>query len=81
MEALTKDKLEQSIANENIRIDNCREVLMKLEREYEWLTNTYRNKADVLEARIAGLKQSISSGEKFLSECERQLVKLNQNEK
>lgn len=81
MEALTKDKLEQSIANENIRLDNCREVLQKWEREYEWITNNYRNKADVLEAKIAGLKQSISSGEKFLSECERQLVKLNQNEK
>lgn len=80
MEALTKDKLEQSIANENIRLDNCREVLQKWEREYEWITNNYRNNADVLEARIAGLKQSISSGEKFLSECESQLAKLNQNE-
>lgn len=32
---LDKNKTEQTIANEEARLDNCREVLDKLKKEYE----------------------------------------------
>jgi len=66
---LDKDKTEQSISNEQARIDICREKLDKLIKERD----RYKTETDLklLEYydKIEKLNRSIASGEQFVKEC------------
>lgn len=73
---LDKNKTESCIQNENIRLDNCREVLCKLKKEYESKRYKYMTKLSDIEDKITTLEASISSGEKFVSDCEKHLKEL-----
>lgn len=71
---LDKSKTEQSIANENIRLDNCRITLDKLEREYKHMCIKHENEELKLAEKIGNIKKSIDSGEKFIRECNEHLI-------
>ncbi len=66
---LDKDKTEQSISNEQARIDICKEKLDKLIKERD----RYKTEIDLklLEYynKIEKLNRSIDSGEQFIKEC------------
>lgn len=70
---LDKNKTEQSIANEQIRLDICREKLDKLIKERD----RYKEKTDIKLAEfyeeIGTLKMSIDAGEQFVQECKEHL--------
>ena len=71
---LDKNKTEQSIANEQIRLDNCYEVLECLEREYKAMCIKHENEELKLAQKIGNIKKSIESGEKFIRECNEHLI-------
>lgn len=66
---LDKSKTEQSISNELVRLDICREKLDKLIKE----RNRYKEETDIKLAefyeKIGTLKMSIDAGEEFVREC------------
>ena len=66
---LDKSKTEQSISNELVRLDICREKLDKLIKERD----RYKKETDIKLAefyeKIGILKMSIDAGEKFVREC------------
>ena len=66
---LDKSKTEQSIANEQIRLDICREKLDKLIKERD----RYKAETDLklweYYDKIEKLTKSIDSGEQFVREC------------
>lgn len=66
---LDKSKTEQSISNEQARLDHCRLVLEKTKKEYDQKRYEYRCKLANLEDKITALETSISSGEQFVREC------------
>ena len=66
---LDKNKTEQSIANEQIRLDICREKLDKLTQELERYKEETNNKLSKYYERIAEIQRSIDAGEKFVREC------------
>ena len=70
---LDKNKTEQSIANEQIRLDICREKLDKLIKERD----RYKEETDIKLAEfyeeIGTLKMSIDAGEEFVKECKEHL--------
>ena len=70
---LDQNKTEQSIANENARLDACREVLEKLKKEYEHKKYMFMVELSNLEDKITTLETSISSGEKFIEDCNNHL--------
>lgn len=70
---LDKSKTEQSISNEENRLVNCRELLEKLNKEYEAKRYEYRTNLANLEDKITELETSISSGEKFIEDCKEHL--------
>ena len=70
---LDKNKTEQSIANENARLDACREVLEKLNKEYNHMRVKHENEELKLAEKIGKIKKSIESGEKFINECKEHL--------
>lgn len=71
---LDKNKTEQSIANEQIRLDNCRIALDKLKAEYEQKRYHFIHVILAeMEDKILTLENSISSGEKFLNDCKEHL--------
>lgn len=70
---LDKNKTEQSIANENARLDVCREVLEKLNKEYNHMCVKHENEELKLAEKIGKIKKSIESGEKFINECKEHL--------
>lgn len=77
---LDKNKTEQSIANEEARLDICREILDNLKKEYEQRRCEYMTKLSVFEDKIATLEASIDSGEKFIEDCNEHLNKdFNEN--
>lgn len=72
---LDKNKTEQSIANEEARLDMCRETLDKLKNEYEQKRYEYMTKLSNFENNIAAIEASITSGEKFIEDCKEHLDK------
>ena len=70
---LDKSKTEQSIANEQIRLDICRENLDKLIKERD----RYKTETDLklweYYDKIEKLTRSIESGEQFVQECKEHL--------
>ena len=70
---LDKNKTEQSITNETARLDMCREVLEKLKKEYEHKKYMFMVELSNLEDKITTLETSISSGEKFIEDCNNHL--------
>lgn len=70
---LDKSKIEQSISNEENRLVNCRELLEKLNKEYEAKRYEYSTNLANLEDKITELETSISSGEKFIEDCKEHL--------
>lgn len=72
---LDKNKTDQSIVNEEARLDICRETLDKLKNEYERKRYEYMTKLSNIENKIATLESSIVSGEKFIEDCKEHLDK------
>ena len=70
---LDKNKTEQSIANETARLDTCREVLAKLNKEYNHMCVKQENEELKLAEKIGKIKKSIESGEKFVKDCQEHL--------
>ena len=70
---LDKSKTEQSISNEQARLDMCREKLDKLIKERD----RYKAETDIklweYYDKIEKLTRSIESGEKFVNECNEHL--------
>ena len=74
---LDKNKTEQCISNETVRLDNCKVILEKLERDYKHMCVKHENEELKLAERIGKIKRSIESGEKFLEDCKNHLKHLN----
>ena len=70
---LDKDKTEQSIINETARLNGCREVLNKLKKEYEHKKYMFMIELSNIEDKITALETSITSGEKFINDCQEHL--------
>ena len=70
---LDKSKTEQSIANEEIRLDHCHEEVVKLTNEVDRLRFNYEQKYNSLCERIDKIKKSIEGGEQFIEECKEHL--------
>lgn len=70
---LDKNKTEQSIANEQARLDGCRETLDKLKKEYEHKKYMFMVELSNIEDKITTLETSIVSGEKFVKDCQEHL--------
>lgn len=66
---LDKSKTEQSISNEQARLDMCREKLDKLIKERDRYTKEVSDKLDLMNENISKIQRSIESGEKFVQEC------------
>ena len=70
---LDNNKTEQSIVNETARLNTCREVLEKLNKEYNHMCVKHENEELKLAERIGKIKKSIESGEKFVKDCQEHL--------
>ncbi len=70
---LDKNKTEQCVVNETIRLDNCRVTLDKLKNEYNHKKYMYMIELSNMEDKITTLEDSIASGEKFLNDCNNHL--------
>ena len=70
---LDKSKTEQSITNETIRLENCRQSLNELKNEYEHKKYEYMIELSNIENDINTLETSIASGEKFIEDCKNHL--------
>ena len=70
---LDKSKTEQSITNETIRLENCRQSLNELKNEYERKKYEYMIELSNIENDINTLETSITSGEKFIEDCKNHL--------
>lgn len=74
---LDKNKTEQSIVNEEARLDMCREELDKLIKERDrYKIEADRKLAEYYE-KIGKIKLSINSGEHFVEECKKHLNNFN----
>ena len=70
---LDKNKTEQAISNEEIRLDQCRVKLQRLSDEYEKMKIRHLTLQGSLEDQITSIRLSIESGEKFIEECQAHL--------
>ena len=70
---LDKSKTEQSITNETIRLENCRQSLNELKNEYARKKYEYMIELSNIEDDITTLETSIASGEKFIKDCKNHL--------
>ena len=70
---LDQQKTEQSIANEKIRLDNCRQELDKTIISRERFAKEMNEKLRKYDEKILSLTNSIYSGEKFLEDCQNHL--------
>ena len=70
---LDNNKTEQSIVNETARLNTCREVLEKLNKEYNHMYVKHENEEFKLAEKIGNIKKSIESGEKFVKDCQEHL--------
>lgn len=66
---LDKNKTEQSIINEQARLDMCREKLDKLIQELERYKEETNNKLSNYYKEIANIEKSIELGEQFIAQC------------
>ena len=74
IEDLDKNKTEQSIVNESIRLDNCKKTLKKLRKEYEEKRYFFIHCVlSDIEDKISTLENSIESGEKYINKCKEHL--------
>lgn len=73
---LDQNKTEQSIVNENIRLDTCRVILEILKQEYDRVQNQYVEKIGKIMDQIKSIEYSIIEGEKFIKKCQTHLNKL-----
>ena len=71
---LDKEKTEQSIANEQARLDQCRETVERLKKEFRRmkLINT-KNETEILN-KIEDIERSIEEGENFVLKCNEHLI-------
>lgn len=70
---LDRAKTEQSIANEEIRLDHCHEEVMRLINEADMLRSNYEQRYQTLCERIDNIKKSIENGEEFIEKCKEHL--------
>ena len=70
---LDKNKIEQCISNESIRIDNCKITLEKLKKDYNHICIKHKNEELKLIEQIKKIEMLIESGEKFLENCKNHL--------
>lgn len=70
---LDKNKTEQCIANETIRLDNCKVTLDRLKNEWCDKQYEYMTKLGDMKRKIYELEDSITDGEKFIEECKNHL--------
>ena len=70
---LYKNKIEQCISNESIRIDNCKITLEKLKKDYNHICIKHKNEELKLIEQIKKIEMLIESGEKFLENCKNHL--------
>jgi hypothetical protein len=70
---LDKSKTEQSISNEQIRLDHCKIERSRLYDEYVRMEREHRRKEQELIDKLDKLYLSIESGEKFIKECQEHL--------
>lgn len=66
---LDKSKTEQSIANEEARLDMCKEELTRLVNALERYKEETDNKLSKYYKEIANIEKSIESGEQFIAQC------------
>lgn len=78
IENLDKSKIEQSIANENIRLDIVREKRDKLFDELSRYKKETWFKIEEMTAQYNKMEASIKSGEAFIAECEKKLEQLKE---
>lgn len=78
IENLDKSKIEQSIANENIRLDIVREKRDKLFDELSRYKRETWFKIEEMTAQYNKMDASIKSGEEFIAECEKKLEQLKE---
>lgn len=78
IENLDKSKIEQSIANENIRLDIVREKRDKLFDELSRYKKETWFKIEEMTAQYNKMEASIKSGETFIAECEKKLEQLKE---
>jgi len=70
---LDKNKTEQAISNEEIRLNQCRVKLQRLSDEYEKMKIHHLILQGSLEDQITGIRLSIESGENFVNDCKEHL--------
>ena len=73
------DKLQQCIENENNRLNKIVDSLYKLRQEYEDKRTEFSNKLADIENQILTLEGSYECAKQFISDCQTQLTKLQQN--
>ena len=73
-----KTKIEQSIANENIRLDIVREKRCKLFEELCRYQQETQIKIEEMVAQCDKMDASIKSGEAFIAECQKKLEQLKE---
>jgi hypothetical protein len=78
IENLDKSKIEQSIANENIRLDIVREKRDKLSDELSRYKKETWFKIEEMTAQYNKMEASIKSGETFIAECQKKLEQLKE---
>lgn len=66
---LDKSKTEQSIVNEEARLDMCKEELIRLSNAFERYKEETDNKLSKYYKEIANIEKSIESGEQFIAQC------------
>ena len=70
---LDKNKIEQCIYNESIRIDNFKVTLEKLKKDYNHIWIKHKNEELKLIDQIKKIETLIESEEKFLEDCKNHL--------
>lgn len=70
---LDKNKIEQCISNESIRIDNYKVTLEKLKKDYNYICIKHKNEELKLIEQIKKIEMIIESVEKFLEDCKNHL--------
>ena len=70
---LDKSKTEQSIANEQARLIQCKLKWNQLEKEANRYYEESENKRDEYHKKLNSLLKSIESGENFVNKCKEHL--------
>jgi hypothetical protein len=78
IENIDKSKIEQSIANENIRLDIVREKRDKLFNELRRYQRETQFKIEEMVDQCNKMDASIKSGEAFIIECQKKLEQLKE---